>query len=473
MWRFERHAGLRTSFVLGVIICSAACGAGGDDEPNRSGAGSGGQSASGGSGGNEAGGGTAGAPSSGASTGAGTGGGSGSPGPCAPDESAGVPDRTLPGIWQKVELPGTLCGNDSQYKFFVNYSTSSNNLIVNLEPGGACWDYGSCAGDGGLRGAANPDGIPDNHMTQLKWEFLPLHRRDSANPLRDWNMVFVPYCTGDLHTGNNRVTYENPDPGGSDLVFDHHGHQNMTRLIAWIAETFPEVPRLLVTGCSAGGTGALVNYHFIRKGLPGVQCSYLLDDSGPIFPGAGNSGPLHAQVRAAWNLDPLIDEVAADFAGLDAAQVKADLGLINTALADKYPRDRLATTLYRLDFNYSLYSYERFHDMPSQAEIHRLWWEDIQLLMEQYDTRDNLAYFIPYYRNDNCSHCVTIPPVDSGPIVSIAEPYRGSEIQASGVDIRDFVELLTDDQRPLESFIEGEQPGELLSPERAAECQAL
>ena len=133
MWRFERHAGLRSSFVLGVIICSAACGDDGDDAPNLGGAGSGGHSASGGSGGNEAGGGTAGAANSGASAGGST----GSPGPCVPDESAAVPDRTLPGIWQKVELPGTLCGNDSQYKFFVNYSTSSNNLIVNLEPGGA------------------------------------------------------------------------------------------------------------------------------------------------------------------------------------------------------------------------------------------------------------------------------------------------------------------------------------------------
>jgi hypothetical protein len=81
--------------------------------------------------------------------------------PCAPDESAPVPvtrctadatDTSLPpcGAWLKVEIPGTICGDGSQYKFFVNYSNVSNNLVVSFEPGGACWDYASCAGVGGI-----------------------------------------------------------------------------------------------------------------------------------------------------------------------------------------------------------------------------------------------------------------------------------------------------------------------------------
>jgi hypothetical protein len=390
-----------------------------------------------------------------------------------PDESAPVPTRSLPGLWQKVELPGTVCGNGSQYKFFVNYSDKSNNVIVNLEPGGACWDYGSCAGDGGLRGAANPNGIPDDHMTKLKWEFLPPHRRDATNPLADWNMVFLPYCTGDLHTGNRQASYPNPDPSGAPLVFEHRGHDNVMRAIEWLRLMFPSIPRLLISGCSAGGTGSLVNYHFFRKGLPNAQCGYLLDDSGPIFPSHGNSGPLHEKVRESWNLDPLIDEASKDFPWLAPDAIKENLGLISTALADKYPRDRLAAVLYRLDFNYSLYSYERFFTNPSQADIHRLWWEDIQLLTEQYDARKNLAYFIPYYRDDNCSHCLMIPPVDSGLIPILAQPYLGTEIQERGLDVRNFLEHLIDDSQPLESYLESEQTSEALSSERAAECRAL
>lgn len=395
-------------------------------------------------------------------------------GPCQPDESAAVPSRTLPGIWQKVELPDTFCGDGSPYKFFVNYSSSSNNLVISFEPGGACWDYASCAGDGGLRGAANPDGISDSHMTSLKWEMLPLHRRDPINPLSSWNMVFVPYCTGDLHTGNNVITYENPDPEGAPLVFRHDGHKNVLRVIEWASLNFTTIPRLLVTGCSAGGTASVVNYHFIRKGLPGAQCSYLLDDSGPLFPSSGNSGPLHAKVRESWNLDPVIEEaIGSDFPGISAEAVKADLSSINTALADKYPRDRMAIAVYRLDYNYSLYSYERFYSQHAQEDIHRMWWEDLQLLTEQFDTRQNLAYFIPYFRDDNCSHCVTIPPVDSDVITILAEPYEGSEIQEADLNVRDFVEHLIDDTQPLQSYVESEQPDEALSAERAAECSAL
>lgn len=400
--------------------------------------------------------------------------GADSAGPCVPDDSGPVSQRALAGIWQKVELPDTFCGNGTPYKFFVNYSNESSNLIVSFEPGGACWDYASCAGDGGLRGAANPEGIPDNHMSSLKWEMLPLHRRDSTNPLSEWNMVFVPYCTGDLHTGNNVISYENPDPSGQPLTFHHDGHKNVLRIVDWIEQTFTSIPQLLVTGCSAGGTASVVNYHFIRKGLSGVQCSYMLDDSGPLFPSSGFSGPLHEKVRSSWNLDPVIEEVVSnDFPGTSPADVKADLSLINTALADKYPKDRLAIALYRLDYNYSLYSYERFYDAHAQADIHEMWWSDIQLLMKQFDSRDNLAYFIPYFRDDNCSHCMTIPPVDSGVFTILAQPYEGSEIQEAGLDVRDYVSHLVDDTQPLESYLESPQPSESLAPERAAECSAL
>jgi hypothetical protein len=409
----------------------------------------------------------------GASSGAG--GADGDPsGPCKPDASAAVPARTLAGVWQKVELPDTFCGNGTPYKFFVNYSNDSNNLVMSFEPGGACWDYASCAGDGGLRGAANPDGIPDNHMSSLKWEMLPLHRRDPTNPISTWNMIFMPYCTGDLHTGNNVITYPNPDPAGQPLTFHHDGHKNVGRVIEWANQTFATIPQLLITGCSAGGTSSVVNYHFIRKGLTGAQCSYMLDDSGPLFPSGGWSGPLHQKVRDSWNLDPVIDEViSTDFPGVSPADVKADLSLINTALADKYPRDRLAIAMYRLDYNYSLYSYERFYEQHAQADIHRMWWEDIQSLMKVFETRPNLGYFIPFYRDDNCSHCMTIPPIDHDVLTILATPYLGSEIQEANLNVRDYVEHLVNDTEPLKSYLESEQAGEALAPERAAECSAL
>ena len=40
------------------------------------------------------------------------------------------------GQWVKVEIPGTVCGNGSQYKFFVNYSETSDDIMMIFEPGG-------------------------------------------------------------------------------------------------------------------------------------------------------------------------------------------------------------------------------------------------------------------------------------------------------------------------------------------------
>ncbi|MBS1123198.1 MAG: uncharacterized protein H6Q90_5426, partial [Deltaproteobacteria bacterium] len=210
------------------------------------------------------------------------------------------PPRDLYDTWIKVEPPGALCGNNSQYKIWVNYSDKSDNLVVVFEPGGACWDYASCTGQEGIRGAANIDGLPDDHWELAQFISPFLSRFDDTNPSRDWNMVYVPYCTGDVHTGNNVVTYQ--DPSGPDVEFHHDGHDDVQKVVSYLDDSFTHVPKLLVTGCSAGGVGSMVNYRFLRNGIHAVEKGYLLDDSGPVFPSSGYSRPMHSMIRSAWNL---------------------------------------------------------------------------------------------------------------------------------------------------------------------------
>ena len=52
------------------------------------------------------------------------------------------------GEWLKFEPEGAVCANGSQYKYFVNFSETSDNLVIFLEGGGACTTYESCAGGG-------------------------------------------------------------------------------------------------------------------------------------------------------------------------------------------------------------------------------------------------------------------------------------------------------------------------------------
>ncbi len=350
------------------------------------------------------------------------------------------PTRAAYDEWEKIELPGTVCGNNSQYKFFVNYSDKSDSVVVVLEPGGACWDYDSCAGKNGIRGAANPNGIPDDHWTRAPFISPFLDRNNEQNPARDWNLIYVPYCTGDVHTGNNVVTYKDETGANPDLEFHHAGHANMLEVTRWLDGQFTHVPRMLVTGCSAGGAGAITNYYFLRKGIGAVNKSYLLDDSGPIFPSAGYSQMLHTKIRASWNLDSLKPEMPAGFT-LD------DMGTINTALADQFPQDRLATTYFERDYNYSLYSYERFYDFPSKESIMQMWNSDSMRLTDLYDTRENLYYFLPYWRNLNSSHCTTVITMDH------------SDIEAQNLTLAGWVGDLVSD-RPLQSAVEAPVPGE-------------
>lgn len=416
------------------------------------------------------------------------------PDACVPDESAPVPadrcteestDTSLPPCeqWVKVEVPGTVCGDGSQYKFFVNYTKKSNDLVVSFEPGGACWDYESCSGKGGIRGAANPNGIPDNHMDT--YQYLNLLNRADTNPMKKWNMVFLSYCTGDVHTGNNVITYTGKssgdggktdaaagasasDGGVESLVFHHAGHANTMAVIEWMNSHFKTIPKMLVTGCSAGGAGAIINYHFVRQGMKGAQCGYLLDDSGPIFHSDGKSKPLHEKIRSSWNVDPILDELGADFP-VAPSKIREDFGLLNEALAKKYPKDRLSLVLYRMDLNYSLYSYQRFYPNPSEADIHEWWWDDIQGLIKTYDTYPNLSYYIPYFRSDNCSHCVSIPPLGHLD-VALTQPWLGSEIQQDHLTLQDFSTTLVDDTKPLKSYLEDVQASESFTPEESATC---
>lgn len=405
---------------------------------------------------------------------------------CTPDESAPVPadrcrsgdagDPSLPpcNTWVKVEIPGTVCGDGSQYKFFVNWTNDSNNLEINFEPGGACWDYESCTGANGIRGAANPHGIPDNHMDT--YQYLNLLRRSDDNPAQHYNMIFVPYCTGDIHTGNNVITYtasgSSTDAGASDggadagpgsITFHHVGHANTMALIDWMTEKFTTIPKLFVTGCSAGGAGSIINYHFIRKGLgAAVQCGYMMDDSGPIFHSDGPSKQLHEKIRAAWNIDPVMDSLR-PVNQTGAAQIKTDFGLINTYLAEEFPKDRLSLVLYQMDLNYSLYSYQRFFPGSTEADIHAKWSQDIDAIIPQYAAEPNMAYYFPFFREDNCSHCVSIPPLGDPPAIptdqnlALTKPWQGSDIKEDMIDLKQFTTTLLDPKQPLKSYKESKQ----------------
>ncbi len=104
-------------------------------------------------------------------------------------------------------------------------------------------------------------------------------RHDTTNPLRDYSFVFIPYCTGDVHAGNNPVGSVSGVSGRQEFV----GYRNLDVFLRRLVPTFTRATQVLLTGSSAGGFGALMNAHHVARAFKGIPVT-VLDDSGPGMP---------------------------------------------------------------------------------------------------------------------------------------------------------------------------------------------
>jgi hypothetical protein len=182
--------------------------------------------------------------------------------------------------WAWVDLSDTVCADGSQTGVGVNLTTHSNDVLIFLEGGGACWDANGCWGAMATAfymsgyGKAAFDGDPQRSI-------IPLQRDNANNPFRTMNMVYVPYCTGDVHGGNRLTTYQ---VNGAPRPTYHYGARNITAILAHAAATFPYAKHVWIAGDSAGGFGAALNLPRARAAFPGARVG-VLDDSGqPVQP---------------------------------------------------------------------------------------------------------------------------------------------------------------------------------------------
>jgi hypothetical protein len=219
----------------------------------------------------------------------------------APAMGAPLP-RGPAGSWQWVPIDGAVCRDGSPTGFFVKFSNTSKNLMIYLEGGGVCFNAETCAftprnvnelvvGDTmeTARALARP---------QVPWTEGLFDTSRAANPVRDWNMVYVPYCTGDTHAG----TRANATVPGVAQPQQFVGYRNMTKFLSRIVPTFASASKVLLTGASAGGVGAAANFNQAQDGFGQVPV-VLLDDSGPIFSDEYISVCLQKRMRDLWGLN--------------------------------------------------------------------------------------------------------------------------------------------------------------------------
>ena len=106
----------------------------------------------------------------------------------------------------------------------------------------------------------------------------------------------------------------------------------------------------------------------------------------------------------------------------------------------------------------------------SEADVHEKWSGELSALLDSFETRKNLSYYVPYFRHDNCSHCVSIPPLAHDTETILNTPWIGTEIEQEGVNLRDYIERLLDPSQPLRNYREAPQPAEAFTPEEVTKC---
>lgn len=333
--------------------------------------------------------------------------------------------------WEMVELPassGASCGNGTPYRFFVNRTPFTSKTVVMYEGGGACWEKGTCENKAGTQLAAvNPDGIPTNYMSDWNRQahlglVTPFTSR--IDPLtsvqtQSWNIVYLTYCTGDVHTGNKVTTYS--DSTGA-IAWYHRGAVNAKAVTAWMAANMPKPDVLLLTGFSAGGTGSTANFAQMRTGTNANHAA-LLADSGPLFwtprdgsPDQYPSQPLHNKIRQVWGLDEPNGMVTELITKYPTAGDANNLGSVTYGLNKIFPKDRIGYAMFQEDMDYSAFSYSAFYpdisnaatDADRQAALNKRWRQDINTTLAHMPAGANMGYYIPNYRQINLSHCLTI-----------------------------------------------------------------
>lgn len=156
---------------------------------------------------------------------------------------------------------GAICFSGNPFQ--VSYRDGpSDNLLLYLQGGGACWDRLTCYV---LETASSTSNGP------IRSGIIDLENPE--NPFGDWDIVYVPYCDGSVFIGDRIVDY------GGERTF-HHGLRNLSVAVDAMVENFPEPDRIVVAGSSAGGYGTYAGYGVSRVAYPSTPISRF-NDSGP------------------------------------------------------------------------------------------------------------------------------------------------------------------------------------------------
>jgi hypothetical protein len=188
-----------------------------------------------------------------------------------PGEPIEAPDHA----WTFVPFEDARCANGTSTGLAIKTAPNPRSLLIFLQGGGACWDDATCLT---LDAAVHlhdtvSESVVLSELNQLAGLF---DQQSPLNPFMDYAFVYIPYCTGDLHAGTQSATYQgNTGP----VTLQHVGARNVEAYLARLVPTFAGVERVVLTGISAGGFGATLNWWRVQNAFDRARVD-LWDDAG-------------------------------------------------------------------------------------------------------------------------------------------------------------------------------------------------
>ncbi len=301
-------------------------------------------------------------------------------------------DDLQTGTWTQISPGGdTVCSNGTPFSYFVRPADEpSDDLLVHFQGGGACWFADSCD----LTRSPTYDPFVDETDNPANSPVGIFDFENADNPFSDYNMVLVPYCTGDVHIGNAETTYETPASRSREagsVTIQHRGFVNASAVLDWTFENVPEPETVFVTGCSAGAIPSPFYTQFIAEAYPAARIEQLGDAAG------GYRNPaLTEAVFGSWGTENILSDL---YAGIDINDLRFETFYSTVAAA--FPD--ITMTQYNAAYDqvqtgFLLLGGLRGFELPDLLSAN---YADI----EAGDT-DNFASFTV----GGNSHCVTVTP---------------------------------------------------------------
>lgn len=181
------------------------------------------------------------------------------------------PSAVALGGWQRVEPGGTTrCARGGRYAFWIREG-DPKKLLVFFQGGGGCFSETTCR-PGTLWfddrvDASDDPGLSDGGVLELD---------NPENPFRDYSIVYIPSCTGDVHTGTRVVKY-------GPYRVQQRGYLNARAALARTFREFPAPDTVFVTGCSAGSVGSAFHTDAIIRHYPGASVTQVGDSLAFVF----------------------------------------------------------------------------------------------------------------------------------------------------------------------------------------------